>query len=270
MTPPPALMADRGFSTSCGVYFLAYLALTSVMFFVTLLFQDVMGWSPVRTGLSWLCMNIPHLLVAQFSGPIHRRFPAAAVVGAGGSLAAVGIFGLSQVTTTTPFALAGLGYALLGMGYGTLAPAVANAAMFTVPVGASGVASGILNASRQVGTSVGLAVVGSLGVNAGVHAWSAHVSTLSAASRGQAAAVAQSVAGGNIEAATRELGPGATAPATAAFVHGYAVAIVASAGAVVLAAALGFLGLRGRRAPEDHAADPVPHGLDDGPLVEPT
>ena len=244
---PPALMADRRFSASCGVYLLAYLALASVMFFVTLLYQDVLGWSAMRTGLSWLCMNIPFLVLAQFSGRIHRHLPSPVVVGIGGSLAAVGVALLAGVDTTTPFVLAAAGYALLGSGYGMLTPSVATAAMRTVPQGASGVASGILNASRQVGTSVGLAVIGSLGVHAGVAAWSAHVAGLPPAARPGALALGSAVASGNVGAAGRALGTSAVTPAAAAFVHGYRVALVLSAVAVAAAAVLGALGLRSRR-----------------------
>ncbi len=38
------------------------------MFYVTLLFQDVEGWSPFRTGVSWLSMNIPFIITAQSAG----------------------------------------------------------------------------------------------------------------------------------------------------------------------------------------------------------
>ena len=56
---PPSLLRARSFTIGCSVYLLVYLALTGVMFYVTLLYQNVDGWSALRTGLSWLSMNIP-------------------------------------------------------------------------------------------------------------------------------------------------------------------------------------------------------------------
>ncbi len=245
---PPSLLSNRRFGVACSVFFLAYLALASVMFFATLLFQNVKGWSALGTGLSWMAMNVPFILVAQLSGRINRRFSSSAVVVTGCLVAACGIIALSQVTTTTPFVLAAIGYVLLGAGYGALAPAVANVAMQGVAVGGSGIAAGILNTSRQVGTAVGLGIVGFLGVSTATHAWLANVDHLPAASRHAARGLAQTVAGGNVGSVTRQLGSAATAPATAAFLHGYEVAIVVCGGALLVAGALSYAGLRSRAA----------------------
>jgi predicted MFS family arabinose efflux permease len=176
------------------------------MFYVTLLYQDVNGWSALRTGLSWLLMNAPFLLMAQLTGRIDRRHPPSRVVTAGCVVAAVGIFALSRVSMTTPFALTAIGYFLAGAGFGVLAPGVTHVAMRDVPAGASGAASGVANASRQVGTSVGLAVLGSLGVTAATSRWDAAIRRFPASVRAAAARQAQNVAGAHISAVTRALG----------------------------------------------------------------
>lgn len=252
---PPALLRTPSFGWSCLIYLLAYATLTAVMFFATLLFQDVKDWSALRTGLSWLTMNLPFLAMAQFAGRLHRRFPSSAVTGTGLFVAAAGILTLSQVTTSTPFALAGAGYVLLGLGYGTMTPAVATVAMSEVPLGASGVASGILNASRQVGTSVGLAVFGAIGVAAATSQWLDHVSTLPAAQRLLGHQLAQGVAGGQVARVIHQLGSRSAQAATGAFLHGYEVAVVASALLVALAGALALVGLRVR--PSQGVVDPT-------------
>lgn len=243
---PPALLRDRAFRTSCAVYFLAYLALASVMFFVTLLFQDVKGWSALRTGLSWLLMNVPFMVMAQLSGRVQRRFSSGPVVVAGCLVAGAGVAVLSTVTTSTPFALAVLGYVLLGAGYGTLVPGITNVAMRTVPTGTSGVAAGVLNASRQVGTSVGLGFVGFLGVRAASNAWAADVQRLPPGDQRTATGLTQSVSSGEVAHVTSRLGTQAGQLATDSFLHGYAVAIAVSAVALAVAAAVAFRGLRRR------------------------
>jgi MFS transporter, DHA2 family, methylenomycin A resistance protein len=73
---PPAVIKLRSFTTSCGVYLLSYAALTGVYFYLTLLYQDVDGWTALRTGLSWLFMNIPFLVMARFAGRLSRRLAA--------------------------------------------------------------------------------------------------------------------------------------------------------------------------------------------------
>ncbi|MGH9079779.1 MAG: MFS transporter [Acidimicrobiales bacterium] len=240
---PPVLLRDAGFRTSCAVYFAAYMALTSVMFFVTLLFQDVKGWSALRTGLSWLLMNGPFMVMAELSARAQRRYSPGHVVVAGCAVATAGVFLLSLVTASTPFVLAAAGYVVLGVGYGALVPSVASVAMRTVPEGTSGVAAGILNASRQVGTSVGLGLIGFLGVQAARNAWTSTVAHLPAGAQGTGTGLTQSVSGGDVGAVTAKLGPQVGQDATSAFVHGYGVAITVCSLALLLAAVLAYTGL---------------------------
>ena len=60
---PPSLLRAHSFVSGCGVYLLTYLALAGVMFYVTLLFQNVEGWSPFRTGR----------VVAVHEHPVHHH-----------------------------------------------------------------------------------------------------------------------------------------------------------------------------------------------------
>jgi ABC-type uncharacterized transport system permease subunit len=74
---PPALLRARSFVSAAGVYLVCYTALSGVLFYVTLLYQDVNDWSVLRTGLSWLLLNGPFMLMAQLTGRIARRHPPA-------------------------------------------------------------------------------------------------------------------------------------------------------------------------------------------------
>ena len=258
---PPQLLRARSFRTGCSVYLLAYVSLQGVMFYVTLLFQNAMGWSPLRTGVSWLAMNIPFLCMAQLAGRLNQRFRGGTLITAGCLIGGLGVGVLSAVTTTSGFLLAGTGYALLGAGYGVLVPATANIAMRDVPPDVAGAASGVLNASRQVGVSVGLAVLGTIGVNASVNAWKAQVPHLPSDVRAAAAGQSAHVASAQIGSVTAAVGSVARDAATAAFVHGYRLALLVATCALVLAAGLAYLGLRLRRAPasgDELASNVVP------------
>jgi MFS family permease len=163
---PPSLLRARSFVSASAVYLVSYTAFSGVLFYVTLLYQDVDGWSPLRTGLSWLFMNAPFLVAAQLAGRLDRRYPAAAV-------GAAGVFTLSLITATTPFIVTAAGFLLCGAGFGLLVPGVTHVAMRDVRPETSGAASGALNASRQIGTSVGLAVLGTLGAASSTGNWAA-------------------------------------------------------------------------------------------------
>lgn len=241
---PRSLVADRAFCWSCVAFGLAYGAFTGLMFYVTLLFQDVMGWSALRTGLSWLVINVPYLIVAQMSGRLHRHIASRILMTLGLGVAAVGTLALSQVTTTSRFALAAAGYALVGLGFGLFAPAVATSAMRSVPQGISGIASGLLNAGRQIGTSMGLAVVGTVGTAAALAAWSRATAGLPAGLQKSAAGLGQSVAGGQTSQLANQLGASTQALASSSFVHGFELALISAAALLVVAAMAVFVGLR--------------------------
>ena len=71
---PLGLFKDRVFSSANALYMLAYAALAGMFFFVTLYFQNVKGWSAVRTGLSWIPLNALFLAIAPFAGRIVKRY----------------------------------------------------------------------------------------------------------------------------------------------------------------------------------------------------
>jgi MFS transporter, DHA2 family, methylenomycin A resistance protein len=243
---PPALLRARSFAISSLVYLISYSAFSGVLFYVTLLYQDVYGWTVLRTGLSWLLLNAPFLLMAQLTGRLGRRLSPAAVICAGCLAGAAGVYALSLAGPATPFAVTAAGYVVCGAGFGTLVPAITHVAMRDVPAGASGTASGVLNASRQIGTSVGLAVLGTIGAGAAMSAWAAAASRFPAQVRARAAAQAQNVSGARIAAVTRSLGTAYRHPAAGAFMNGYHLAVAAGAACLAVAALVAVVGLRQR------------------------
>ena len=241
---PSGLLRARSFASASAIYLISYLAFSGVLFYVTLLYQDVNDWSVLRTGLSWLLMNVPFLLMAQLAGRFAGRFTARAVVCVGCLAAGVGVLALSRAGLGTAFCWTGIGYVLAGAGFGLLVPAITHVAMRDVPTGVSGAASGVLNAARQIGTSVGLAVLGAVGVSAAVSDWGGRVGTLPVSIRAAARRQAQNVGGARIAAVTKALGPAYRQPAADGFVHGYHVAVAIGAACVVIAAVVAAFGLR--------------------------
>jgi MFS transporter, DHA2 family, methylenomycin A resistance protein len=243
---PPTLLGARSFISASGVYLISYTAFSSMMFYVTLVYQDVNGWSPLRTGLSWLFMNAPFLVMAQLTGRINRRYLPSKVVAVGCVVAAIGVFALSRADTSTPFALTAVGYLLAGAGCGVLVPGVTHVAMLDVPAGVSGAASGVVNASRQIGTSVGLAVLGSIGTTATISHWHAALDRFPASARAAATVQAQNVAGAHIGAVTKALGTAYRDAAAQSFIHGYQLALGVGAACLLIAAATALFGFRRR------------------------
>ena len=243
-------MKLRSFTTACGVYLFSYAALTAVYFYLTLLYQDVDGWSALRTGLSWLFLNAPFLVVAQLAGRLSRQLSPRALVAAGCLVTSAGILVLSTLTHSSPFGITIVGYVLFGIGTGLWIPGVANVAMRDVPAGLSGTASGVFNASRQVGTSVGLAILGAIGVDTAQSAWRSHVARLPGPARQAALGQTRNVASARIGSVTQALGESQKAAAEWSFSHGYEVAVLVAGCSLAAAALITIVGLRHDRRPE--------------------
>jgi predicted MFS family arabinose efflux permease len=244
---PPRLLAARSFTVTTTVYLISYMSLSATLFYVSLLYQDVVGWTVLRTGLSWLFMNVPFLFMAQLAGRLEHRITPTAIVSGGCMAGAIGLAALAVAGPSSPFVLTAAGYLISGAGYGMLVPALTHLAMRDVPEGVSGAASAVLNASRQIGTSVGLAVLGSIAVSSAISDWHARMEHFPTSVRAASATVARQVAGGRIDAVIRAMGPAYRHPAAQSFAHGYHIAIGCGAGCLVLASAISVLGLRQRR-----------------------
>jgi MFS transporter, DHA2 family, methylenomycin A resistance protein len=141
-----------------------------------------------------------------------------------------------------------------GAGFGTMIPGTTNVAMRDVPPGVSGAASGVWHASRQIGTSVGLAVLGAIGVHAAVSGWNARTG----GSRLRSAPAHLAKPRTWAEPASKR-SPRPSAPPTGippqSFVHGYHLAV--GVGAVCLLAAA-VVAVSGFRRPSS-APPPEPH-----------
>jgi MFS transporter, DHA2 family, methylenomycin A resistance protein len=152
----------RPFTIANLDYLLMYATIAATLFFVSLYFQNIKGFSALETGVSWLILNVPFILVAAFAGRLERRFGQRPVVVVGALLAGVGVLTFALLDADSPFILAVPGYVLIGVGYGAAAPAVSAVAMGAIEVERAGIASGVLNTARQVGAAVGLAAIGSI------------------------------------------------------------------------------------------------------------
>ena len=137
-----------------------------------------------------------------------------------------------------------VGFLLCGAGFGLLVPGVTHVAMRDVPPEISGAASGVVNASRQIGTSVGLAVLGTLGVTSAIENWTATARRFPAASRAEALRQAQNVGGARINAVAETLGAAYRQAAAQSFAHGYHLAVEVGAACLLAAAVIAVVGFR--------------------------
>jgi EmrB/QacA subfamily drug resistance transporter len=138
-------------------------AIFGVFFFVNLFVQDVWGYSALRTGVAFLPLTVALLAASGAATALVARIGARPLLLAGGAASAGGLYWLSQVTEHSTYASGLLGPSLMtGAGLGLLFVPLPLVALTRVGEGDSGVASSLLNAGRQVGGSIGLAVLGTV------------------------------------------------------------------------------------------------------------
>jgi hypothetical protein len=119
------------------------------------------------------------------------------------------------------------------VGYAVAVPAVNAAGVGALPPERAGIASGVLNSSRQVGAAIGLAALGSIGAAIVADRWRAKVETFPASDRDVARGLAKTVAGGDGTAVGDRIGLQFVAAAHDAFTSGTRSAMII-AGLLVL------------------------------------
>ncbi|SDL48855.1 drug resistance transporter, EmrB/QacA subfamily [Nonomuraea maritima] len=130
-----------------------------IYFFSALWLQNVLGFSPTQAGASFVPMALVMGVVAVLSQRISGWLGIGRTVALGMALMGVAIFLLSRVGADGTYAAVAPWFVLYGLGAGLLVPLTA-AVLGSMPVGRTGVASGMLNVSREVFGLLGITVLG--------------------------------------------------------------------------------------------------------------
>ena len=206
---------SQPFTGASVIAVLAFVVLGGFLFVITLYLQQVRGDSPLRAGLSLLPAMIVMALAAPVAGQVTARHGPRVPLVASGLLIAAGmamLLGLGQQTSSA-WVLAAL--AVTGAGLGLVNPPITNTGVSGMPPAQAGVASAVISATRQIGSVLGVAVLGDLvttGVSSGTARGETHAAALSAATHG---AWAAALACGLVIAVTGYLTTTARAHATA-------------------------------------------------------
>jgi EmrB/QacA subfamily drug resistance transporter len=144
------------------VVLLVALAMFGVFFFVSLYMQNILGYSAVETGAAFLPLTILIILVAPVAGRTSDRLGSRGLMTAGMLCIALQLVLFSRLSAEASFwnLLPALLIGGVGMGL-TMTPGAA-AATRSVPVDKAGVGAAVLNSARQVGGTMGIAIMGAI------------------------------------------------------------------------------------------------------------
>src|SRR5215211_7609168 len=156
------LFKNATFAGANVTMMLVALAMFGVFFYVSLYVQNILGYSATKAGATFLPMTILIILIAPQAGRLSDRVGSRWLMGGGMVLVATALLVFSRMDESTTFwglfpglIIGGAGMAL------TMTPTTA-AVMGSVPVDKAGVGSAVLNSMRQVGGSLGIAIMGAI------------------------------------------------------------------------------------------------------------
>ncbi|MGW7486842.1 MFS transporter [Streptomyces sp. NPDC054786] len=157
------------FSGATVVAVCAFAALAGFLFMNTLYLQNIRGLSALGAGLYMLPMAGMTLVFAPVSGRlVGNRGPRLSLLLAGMAMGASGLlFAAFDAQSTNPLLFTG--YVLFGIGFGLVNAPITNTAVSGMPRSQAGVAAAVASTSRQVGQSLGVAVIGAV-LASGAHA----------------------------------------------------------------------------------------------------
>lgn len=159
---PVALWRDRVVRSTTVIGMIANLVFYGIVFTLSLFFQAIWHTTPIDTGLAFLPMMGILMLMNIVAGRLAGKIGARVLATAGLSIAAAGYLAMWPALAAPSHRWLALPMLLAGSGIALTIPTITDALLAAVSSAQSGTASGLLNAARQVGGVLGVAVFGFL------------------------------------------------------------------------------------------------------------
>jgi DHA2 family methylenomycin A resistance protein-like MFS transporter len=159
---PLSLFRQRMFALTSLVGLLVNIAIYGLIFVLSLYFQQLNGLSAFETGLAFVPMMAAVLPVNLIAPRLAERIGAPATIAVGATLSAVGCLATLGIQPHTSYWAICLQLIAMSAGLGLLVPPLTSTLLGSVEKSRSGIAAGVLNATRQTGSVLGVALFGSL------------------------------------------------------------------------------------------------------------
>lgn len=171
----PRFFRSLPFSGATVIAVCAFVALGGFLFLNALYLQEQRGYSAVHAGLLTLPMALANLVSAPLSGRLVGSMgPRVPLVSAAVATLVAALM-MGTFTATTSLIEVGIAYVFMGLGFGLVNSPITNSAVSGMPRAQAGVAAAVASTSRQVGSSLGVAVFGSILASGGTFTHSSHI-----------------------------------------------------------------------------------------------
>jgi MFS transporter, DHA2 family, methylenomycin A resistance protein len=159
---PLGVMRIPVFSASLACAGLMTFGMYALLFIMPLYFQTVLGASPFIAGLELLAMSASFVAVSQVVGHLNNWIGPRVVMTAGMACMGFGALALSFIGKDTSLVFVEIALFFVGIGLGLNTAPVNGVAVAALPPERSGTASGMVNTSRMVGATLGVAILGTI------------------------------------------------------------------------------------------------------------
>jgi EmrB/QacA subfamily drug resistance transporter len=156
------MFGRREFSGGTGTMMIWAFGILGIYFFTSLYLQQTLGFSPTKAGLAFVPMALCVALFASLAPRVEARAGSHRTVAFGMLLMVVGLLLFARLGQGAGLTDLLPGFMLFGAGAGLMNVPLTNAVMQSVPQDRSGVASALLNASREVAGLLGITVIGAV------------------------------------------------------------------------------------------------------------
>jgi EmrB/QacA subfamily drug resistance transporter len=156
------LFRSRVFAGGTVTMMLWAFGIFGIYFFTSIYLQSILGFSPTKAGLAFVPMALCMALFAGLAGPVSRVLRPGQTVAAGMAVMAVGLFAFSRLGAGVTFTSLLPGFLIFGAGAGLMNVPLTNAVLHSMPAERAGVASALLNASREVAGLLGITIIGAV------------------------------------------------------------------------------------------------------------
>jgi predicted MFS family arabinose efflux permease len=182
---PFSILRVKGLVAADFTQLVAFAGFLTMFFFVTLYMQEVLRFSPIQAGMAYLPVTGAFAVSAGISTQLIGRVGTRPVIVAGSLIAAAGIYWLSRVPVHGTYAADVLpGLLTMPLGAGAVFVGVTIAANAGVPAHEAGLAAALLNAARQVGSALGLAIFSAIATSRTQHLLATHTPRATALTSG--------------------------------------------------------------------------------------
>src|SRR5215472_9950347 len=172
---PLSIFRIRGLAAADVTQLVGIAGMFAMFFFLTLYMQNVLGYSPVRTGLAYLPVTAGVGLSASITPRLLSRVGIRPVFFAGTLLAGGGVFWLSRLPVHGSYLTDLLpGLVIMSVGLGAEFVAATTAANAGVPPQTAGLAAALFNASQWIGGALGLAIFSAIATARTTHLLAGH------------------------------------------------------------------------------------------------